>query len=87
MNFTYVLTCSDGTLYTGWTNNLKKRLADHNAGRGAKYTRGRLPVRIFYWEVFDTREEAMRREREIKRLTRAEKFVLAQGKNREAAPS
>lgn len=76
MNYTYILECRDSTLYTGWTADLEKRLRDHNEGRGAKYTRGRRPVRLAYCETFETKEEAMRREWEIKRLGRAEKLKL-----------
>lgn len=75
-NVTYILECKDKTLYTGWTNQLEKRLAAHNEGRGAKYTKGRRPVRLVYYETFSTKEEAMRRECEIKRLTRKEKEAL-----------
>ena len=53
MNYTYIVMCSDGTYYTGWTNNLQKRIDDHNAGRGAKYTKSRLPVKLVYYEAFD----------------------------------
>ena len=60
-NYTYILRCADGTLYTGWTNDLEKRLAAHNAGTGAKYTRPRRPVTLVYHEVFETKEAAMRR--------------------------
>lgn len=76
MNYTYVLLCADGTLYTGWTNDLPRRLEAHNAGRGAKYTRSRLPVRLYYCESFGTKEEAMRREAAIKRLSREQKLAL-----------
>ena len=76
MNYTYILRCADGTLYTGWTNDLTKRLAAHNAGKGAKYTKPRRPVELFYFECFDTKEEAMQRECAIKRLTRQEKLNL-----------
>lgn len=76
MNYTYVLECNDKTLYTGWTNDLEKRLVAHNAGRGAKYTKGRLPVLVVYYEQFATKQEAMRREAAIKRLTRAQKQEL-----------
>lgn len=76
MNYTYILKCKDGTYYTGWTNNLEKRLKDHNDGRGAKYTKPRLPVVLVYYEAFETKEEAMRREYAIKQLTRAEKEKL-----------
>lgn len=76
MNYTYMVRCADGSLYTGWTNDLKKRLAAHNAGTGAKYTKSRRPVELCYFETFDTREEAMRREAAIKGLTRAQKLAL-----------
>ena len=79
-NYTYILRCADGTLYTGWTNDLYKRLAAHNAGTAAKYTRPRRPVTLVYQEAFPTKEEAMRRERQIKRLTRAEKLALIQSR-------
>ena len=72
------LLCGDGTLYTGWTNDLDRRLAAHNAGRGGKYTRSRLPVTLVYHEEFDTKEEAMAREWAIKQLTRAQKLKLIQ---------
>lgn len=76
MNYTYILKCSDETLYTGWTNNLEKRLKDHNEGKGAKYTKARRPVTLVYHEVYETKEEAMRREYVIKQMTRAEKEKL-----------
>jgi len=75
--FTYILVCADGTLYTGWTNDLEKRLAAHNAGTGAKYTRSRRPVRLLYYEAFREKCEAQRRECEIKRLPREKKLALA----------
>ena len=74
--YTYIVKCSDNTLYTGWTNNLEKRIKTHNAGNGAKYTKSRLPVTLVYYETFQTKEEAMRREWEIKQLTREEKKKL-----------
>ncbi len=76
MNYTYILRCIDGSYYTGWTNNLKKRLEDHNLGRGAKYTRARLPVILVYYECFGTKEEAMKREAAIKKLSRPQKERL-----------
>ena len=76
MNYTYILRCGDGSLYTGWTNHLTKRVADHNAGRGAKYTKAHLPVELVYYEVFDTKEEAMKRECAIKKLSRPQKERL-----------
>ena len=78
MNYTYILSCADGTLYTGWTNDLERRLAAHNAGKGGKYTRTRLPVTLVYHEAFDTKEEAMSREYAIKQMTRAQKLALTQ---------
>lgn len=76
MNYTYIVKCADGTFYTGWTNNLDRRIAAHNAGTGAKYTKNRRPVELAYYEEFDTKEEAMRREWEIKQLTRVQKMKL-----------
>ena len=78
MNWVYILRCGDGSLYTGWTNDLEKRLKAHAAGRGAKYTRSRLPVELVYREALPDRGGAMRREAEIKRLTRGEKLALIQ---------
>ena len=76
MNYTYVLRCADGSLYTGWTNDLEKRLAAHNAGTASKYTFPRRPVEIVYTEQFATKREAMSREYQIKQLTRQEKLEL-----------
>ncbi len=78
MYYVYLLRCADGTLYTGFTNDLARRLAAHNAGRGAKYTRGRRPVELVYWESFSNKSSALRRECAIKRLSRAEKLSLIQ---------
>ena len=74
--YTYILRCSDDTLYTGWTNNLAKRIKIHNAGKGAHYTRGRLPVELLYYEVFSTKQAAQKREAQIKKLSRQEKLLL-----------
>ncbi len=76
MNYTYIVKCSDKTFYTGWTNDLEKRIEMHNSGKGAKYTKARLPVELVYYEAFDTKEEAMSREWHIKRLSRSEKQKL-----------
>ena len=65
MNYTYILKCKDGSLYTGWTNDLEQRVAAHNTGKGAKYTRGRGPVELVYLEEFDTKQEAMSKEAKI----------------------
>lgn len=75
-HYTYMVRCADDTLYTGWTTDLDKRLAAHNDGTGAKYTRPRRPVALAYYEVFATKEEAMRREWNIKQLPRKEKLKL-----------
>ena len=75
-NYTYMVKCRDGTLYTGWTNDLEKRIRAHNEGRGAKYTKSRRPVTLVHYEMFGTKEEAMRREYEIKHMTRREKEKL-----------
>lgn len=79
MNYTYIVRCADGTLYCGWTNHLEERVRAHSEGRGAKYTRSRRPVALVYYEEFSTREEAMRREAAIKRLSRREKDRLIGG--------
>ena len=76
MNYTYIVKCSDGTFYTGWTNDLTRRMEAHNQGRGAKYTKARRPVTLIYYEAFETKEEAMKREYAIKRLSRKEKEDL-----------
>ncbi len=79
-NFTYIVECSDHTLYTGWTKDLEKRIQAHNDGKGAKYTKTRRPVRLVYFETFSTKEEAMSREYRIKRLSRKEKEQLIAGR-------
>lgn len=76
-HYCYILTCSDGTLYTGYTNNLEKRLKAHNDGKGAKYTKCRRPCTLSYYEEFDTKREAMQREFYIKHsLSRKDKLKL-----------
>ncbi len=75
-NYTYMLECADGSFYTGWTNNLQKRVQTHNAGRGAKYTKSRLPVQLVYFEEYETEHEARSREVYLKRLTHKEKAEL-----------
>lgn len=76
MNYVYILRCADGSLYTGWTTNPGRRLAAHNAGTASKYTRSRRPVEMVYHEAFPTKEQALRREAQIKSLTRKEKLAL-----------
>lgn len=75
-NYTYILKCSDDTLYCGWTNDLEKRLKAHNEGKGAKYTRARLPVTLVYFETFETPSEAQKREYQIKQMSRRKKLKL-----------
>ncbi|TYT63676.1 GIY-YIG nuclease family protein [Natrialba swarupiae] len=72
----YVLECADETFYTGYTTDLERRVAEHDAGEGAKYTRGRTPVELRYHERYDSRSRAMSREYEIKQLSRGEKERL-----------
>lgn len=72
----YILRCGDDTLYTGITDNLEKRIRMHNAGTGAKYTRGRGPVSLYYFEICENKSAALRREYAIKQLPRKEKLLL-----------
>lgn len=72
-HYFYVLECSDGTYYAGYTNDLKKRLNAHNSGKGAKYTRAKRPVVLIHQEIYDTKPEAMRAEYAFKQLTRLQK--------------
>jgi len=76
MVYTYIVQCADGTLYTGWTTNLEKRLVAHNAGVGAKYTRIRRPVQLVYWEEQENQSTAQQREAHIKKLKRCQKETL-----------
>lgn len=78
MNFTYMVRCADGSLYTGWTTDLERRTKMHNSGKGAKYTKTRLPVVLVYFEEFLTKEEAMQREAAIKKLTKKRKELLVE---------
>lgn len=79
-NYMYLLRCADGSLYCGWTNHLEARVEAHNAGKGAKYTKSRRPVALVYWEVFDTKQQAMQREWAVKQLSRAEKLKLIESR-------
>ena len=74
--YAYIVECADGTLYSGWTNDLEKRVAAHNAGQGAKYTRSRRPVTLRYYEEFEDKSEALRRECALKKMSRAKKQAL-----------
>ena len=81
MNYVYILSCSDNTLYTGWTNDLERRINVHSSGKGAKYTRGRLPVKLVYFEKFNDKKLAMKREYAIKQLSREEKLRIIKDGN------
>lgn len=76
MNYVYILKCADESLYTGWTNNLERRVKTHNNGKGAKYTKSRLPVELVYFEKYEDKIEAMKREYAIKQLKRKDKLML-----------
>ncbi len=75
-NYTYMLLCSDGSYYIGWTNDLQKRIKAHNDGTGAKYTKGRRPVELVYYEEFKTKQEAMSREYHLKKLNHKQRQEL-----------
>lgn len=75
-NYVYILSCADGTFYTGWTTHLEERVKTHNRGKGARYTRSRRPVKLLYWEEYSDRGEAMRREAAIKKMSRKQKEEL-----------
>ena len=81
MNFVYILRCGDGSLYTGWTNDLEHRLRMHAEGKGGKYTRAHLPVELVYTESFDTPAQARSREAKIKQLSRSKKLELINRKD------
>ena len=80
MCYVYILECADKTLYTGWTNDLEKRIETHSKGKGAKYTRGRLPVTLVYYEEFQDKILAQKREYAIKQMPRRDKIKLAEPK-------
>lgn len=79
MCYVYILECIDKTLYTGWTIDLDNRLQTHNLGKASKYTRARLPVKLVYFEIYDSKIDAQKREWQIKQLTRKEKLKLISG--------
>ena len=80
MTFVYILECADGSFYTGWTTDLERRVAAHNAGRGGGYTRSRRPVKLVYWEEHPDRRSAQRREMALKQLSRTRKAALVAAK-------
>ena len=77
-NYVYILRCKDDSLYTGWTNDLENRILMHNSGTGAKYTRGRGPCKLVYFETLETKNDALKRERYIKKLRREEKEKMVE---------
>jgi putative endonuclease len=86
MNYVYLLRCKDDTLYCGWTTDLGSRIAAHNSGKGAKYTRSRLPVELVYYEAYENKHDAMSREWHMKRMSRKEKTELISSENKLALP-
>lgn len=76
MYYTYLAKCSDNSQYCGYTDDIKSRERVHNLGKGAKYTRSRTPIKIVYYEEFETKSEALKREHAIKKLTRQDKLKL-----------
>lgn len=82
MNYVYIIKCKDNSLYTGWTNNLERRFKAHTEGKGAKYTRGRGPLELVYFKEFDNKVEAMKREYEIKKMSRKNKLDMIKNFNK-----
>ena len=76
MHYVYMVRCADDTLYTGWTTDIEKRIQAHNAKKGAKYTKSRTPVELYYYEEHETKSRALKREARIKKLTRKQKLEL-----------
>ncbi|MFO7815202.1 MAG: GIY-YIG nuclease family protein [Halanaerobiales bacterium] len=76
MHYVYIVECADGTYYTGYTNNLNRRIEEHNRGEGAKYTKGRRPVELVYSKKFNSKSKAMKREYKIKQISRQKKSEL-----------
>ena len=83
--YAYMLRCADNTIYSGYTTDLARRVAAHNRGVGAKYTRSRLPVTLVYYEVFPLKNQALKREAALKRLTHRQKEAIIQGKDEAAS--
>ena len=79
MNYVYLLKCGDGSLYCGWTTDLEARVEQHALGRGAKYTRSRLPVKLVWYETYEDKHEALSREWHIKHMDRVQKLKLISG--------
>ena len=81
-NYVYMVCCADGSLYTGWTNDLEQRLLAHNKGTGAKYTKSRRPVELVYYEEYESKIDAMKREYAIKQLKKNQKEALIRSKDK-----
>ena len=79
MFYTYILKCRDNSFYCGYTTDIKRRVEEHNMGKGAKYTKSRLPVELIHFEEFETKSQALKRECAIKKLTRKQKMELIEG--------
>lgn len=82
MNYVYIIKCNDNSLYTGWTNNLEERFKAHSEGRGAKYTKGRGPLELVYFEEYENKVDAMKREWKIKKLNKKDKLKLIDNFNK-----
>ena len=82
MNYVYIIKCKDKSLYTGWTNNLEERFKEHSEGRGAKYTKGRGPLELVYFEEYEDKIDAMKREWKIKKLNKKDKLKLINNFNK-----
>lgn len=82
MNYVYIIKCKDNSLYTGWTNNLEERFKAHSEGRGAKYTKGRGPLELVYFEEYENKVDAMKREWKIKKLNKKDKLKLIDNFNK-----
>ncbi len=82
MNYVYIIKCKDNSLYTGWTNNLEERFKAHSEGRGAKYTKGRGPLELVYFQEYENKVDAMKREWKIKKLNKKDKLKLIDNFNK-----
>lgn len=87
MNYVYMLRCRDDSLYCGWTTDLESRIIQHNSGKGAKYTRSRLPVKLVYFEMYEDRHEALSREWHLKHMNREEKLKLIGSREEKSVPA
>lgn len=86
INYVYIVECIDETLYTGWSNHLEQRIKNHNNGKGAKYTKGKRPVKLVFVQAFETKQQAMATEAKIKQMTRIKKLALIASQTNEFEP-